>query len=264
MLASAAAPVPALLVNEAPGFTLARPAALSAGNIWQHSRGQGLEGPPQAGEAERCVAGHHSDHAKPTGRARAALLVQLYAQPRAATPLQGDLVSAEGRWEAPHTLQAAAVTVQQAWRDSYPLVSFTPQPSPLHEKREAPGAQHGGEQVSSSPQPATRAARQQGGAESWGSDQEQTSASLRTSPAAAVAAAATAAATAMRPTQSAEGPVLALEATPATAAAAARAAAERLAVCKFWVNTGRCAKGDACPHAHLQSGMLQQRWLNQM
>eukprot|EP00775_Hariotina_reticulata_P005195 gene5195-5433_t len=40
----------------------------------------------------------------------------------------------------------------------------------------------------------------------------------------------------------------------------------QLAVCKFWVNTGRCAKGAACPYAHLQSGVLpaaRNTWLKQ-
>jgi len=41
----------------------------------------------------------------------------------------------------------------------------------------------------------------------------------------------------------------------------------QLAVCKFWVNTGRCAKGAACPYTHLQSAVLpvaRNTWLKQL
>jgi hypothetical protein len=47
--------------------------------------------------------------------------------------------------------------------------------------------------------------------------------------------------------------VAAEQAPPPAAPATAPAVVQepQLAVCKFWVNTGRCAKGDACPYAHL-------------
>lgn len=38
--------------------------------------------------------------------------------------------------------------------------------------------------------------------------------------------------------------------TGAGAAAAARVSAPQVAVCKFWLNTGRCVKGTDCPYLH--------------
>lgn len=38
----------------------------------------------------------------------------------------------------------------------------------------------------------------------------------------------------------------------------------RLAVCKYFVNTGSCAKGAACPFLHLHTGALRQSWLADM
>ena len=54
-----------------------------------------------------------------------------------------------------------------------------------------------------------------------------------------------------------------------SAAAAAEGAADAaagaaLAACKYFVNTGRCSKGDACRFAHLHTGALRQRWLGDM
>jgi hypothetical protein len=132
----------------------------------------------------------------------------------------GDVVAVTGSMESEHVLQAVTVTVLQAWKASHGPVAFKPQPSPLKQLHKEQQQQHRQTQQQQQQQPKHQQQDQQEGG----------NVNAGASHAAAVATSA---------------------AVPETAAAAAVVQEPQLAVCKFWVNTGRCAKGDACPYAHL-------------
>jgi hypothetical protein len=151
----------------------------------------------------------------------------------------GDTVAVTGSCENEHVLQAVTVTVLQAWKTSNGQTAFKPHPSPLkqlHKKQQQQQQQqdtHTEQQVPDVSQPATAA--EAGCTDAGGIDTPGTTA---VDPQAAAAAADPQAAAAAADPQ-------------ASAAGAAVLREPQLAVCKFWVNTGRCAKGDACPYAHL-------------
>jgi hypothetical protein len=237
----------------------------------------------------------------------------------------GDIVAVTGRFENDHVLQAATVTVLQAWKASNGWTAFKPQPAALkrlYKQHQQQQQQQDDikEQQDDLSQPATLAA-EAGCGDAGGTDTGGTAASNPTAAGAATAAATAAEAgcddtggtetpgTAASNPAAAEAAATAAEAgcgdaggtdTPGTAAsnqtaAAAAADAEAgggdaggidttgttavdpqaaaaaaavlqdplLVVCKFWVNTGRCAKGDACPYAHLvdvRKSWVKRRW----
>ncbi|KAI7837842.1 hypothetical protein COHA_008330 [Chlorella ohadii] len=140
----------------------------------------------------------------------------------------GDIVSVQGRLAGRHEVQASSVVVLKAWREQHPLQTFRPQPSPLH----------GG---------AAQQQRQQQ------HSQQQPPAGNRAEALPSILAAATAAA----------GPIAAAEAGGAAGVTggAAGAAGAALPACKYFINTGRCSKGDACRFAHLHTEAMRQHWV---
>lgn len=145
----------------------------------------------------------------------------------------GDVVAATGRFlPARRELQAAAVAVLAPWRDSHPGQSFTPRPAPPHAAAEPP-------------QPAA-AEQQQRSADSNSPQKQQAGADLAPVP------------------EGPQGTTAAAAAAAAAAAGAVRRPSAQRQVCKYFVNSGRCAKGASCPFAHEHTGALRQRWLADM
>lgn len=64
---------------------------------------------------------------------------------------------------------------------------------------------------------------------------------------------------------SSTNPPLATAAAASEAPPAARVTGPQVSVCKFFVNTGRCAKGSSCPFLHTAAGgaASRSRWLQQ-
>eukprot|EP00878_Enallax_costatus_P014156 GHUV01014805.1.p1 GENE.GHUV01014805.1~~GHUV01014805.1.p1 ORF type:complete len:485 (+),score=155.37 GHUV01014805.1:561-2015(+) len=158
----------------------------------------------------------------------------------------------EGNWESQHTLQATKISVLQAWRERHDNVAFKPQPSSLHCRAAI-----------------IPAARQQP------DQQQQDGASQLMMPGVSLPAAPQLQQTAlMKPEGSASTDFNVLRnSNGSTAGPSAPARLQQpheqlqepqLAVCKFWLNSGRCAKGSACPYAHLQASALRPtkaKWL---
>ncbi len=146
----------------------------------------------------------------------------------------GDVVTVLGVREGGHVLQATRVDVVRPWQDTSAGVSFRPQPSPCQQQQQESAAAVGTATQPESQQPAAPPGAQQ--RNSW---------AVECSPTAFPAAVAAAATTGQQ-----SSPPLQQQ--------------QAQALCKFWVNTGRCAKGAECLYPHVQSGMLQQNWVAQM
>ncbi len=146
----------------------------------------------------------------------------------------GDVVTVLGVREGGHVLLAARVDIVRLWQDTSAGVSFRPQPSPYQQRRQESAAAVGAATQPESQQPAAPPSAQQ--RNSWAVERSPTAL-----PAAVAAAVITGPQSSPPPQQQ-----------------------QPQALCKFWVNTGRCAKGAECPYPHVQSGMLQQTWVTQM
>lgn len=159
----------------------------------------------------------------------------------------GDIVRVQGRLSGSNEVQATAISVVEAWRDSHPGQTFRPRPSPLHSS----GAQQGQEQQQQPSQQGQQERQQQqdglqppAASRAWQHSSPQADSAI---------AAALAAAGGASPNPS----TVAVAAATAGAGAAAAAAP----LCKAFVNTGSCAKGDACRFAHVHTGALRQQWV---
>jgi hypothetical protein len=170
----------------------------------------------------------------------------------------GDIVAVTGRFENDHVLQAVTVTVVQAWKASNGRTAFKPQPASLkrlykqHQQQQQQQQDDIKGQQDDLSQPATGA--EAGCGDAGGTDTRGTAASNPAEAAGAEAGCGDAGGTDAPGTTAVD---------PQAAAAAAVLQDPLLVVCKFWVNTGRCAKGDACPYAHLvdvRKSWVKRRW----
>lgn len=158
----------------------------------------------------------------------------------------GDIVKVEGRYESQHVMQATAVQILQTWQEHNAGVAFTPQPSLLHCQL-ADNSKHPEVQVQQQEQCYNSILQGDAGDPIINQQQLGSYANSHESldPRAGTPPACTA------------------------EQAAALVQPPQLAVCKFWVNSGRCAKGSGCPYSHLQpaalrtsrGSWLQARWV---
>jgi hypothetical protein len=154
----------------------------------------------------------------------------------------------EGQQQHPE-LQAVSIKVTQSWKLHSTGVSFKPQPAPRaqHKQRAAPPSLPQQQKQ----QPAAHGVDGKSHAHSASAERQvpadtlvKNNANFDTVAAAAVA-----------------GAVDAVD--------AARVTAPQVAICKFWVNTGRCAKGGNCPFLHTLlpaaagGALSRRRWLQQ-
>ena len=202
----------------------------------------------------------------------------------------GDVVQVEGRYctgtaaAGRYELQATAVVVLKAWRDSRPGEAFTPRPAPRHvgvelaEEQAQQGQQQGQQRLQKEqpqqeqlqlqqrpllpppPQQQAQQAQQQQPATSGGSTEQQQGTCQVAAPAARERGAAVAAAAAAR--EAAAGTAGTGGLLPvARPHSRAQQQEQHPAMCKAFVNSRQCAKGAQCPFAHGHTGALRQRWL---
>lgn len=164
-------------------------------------------------------------------------------------------------------MQAVSIKVTQPWKLHSPDVAFIPQPAPKAHKQP--------EQDAQSQQQAQQQQRQQLALSPQHEQQQQqqgvVGADLSSNAAAAGAAQDASGVHAEASSQPDTSPDAAQTAGSARAASSttARVTAPQVSVCKFWVNTGRCAKGSDCPYLHTllpaaAGGVAMRRnWLQQ-
>lgn len=191
----------------------------------------------------------------------------------------GDTVAVEGSYENEHSLLATRIVVLQSWRDTSPNTAFIPQPSALHSRSGKPTAQakpnsagHQGsqQQLLGQQHVAEQGQHQQAGPDHTASPTfgtatvEQANAgndcTSRTVPTHAAGTGHSSTPTAAVAAAVQQGGL------PAATAVQSQLHLRnpQLAVCKFWLNSGRCAKGAACPYMHLQASALRPtkaKWL---
>lgn len=162
----------------------------------------------------------------------------------------GDTVRVTGWCEqqAGHpVLRAVSIQVTQQWRQQHPDTGFIPRPAPKVHQHQAPSVHTPQHQ----PSPAQQAQQLDGvTVQQPQPDSAQPAGHTVSVPLAYVGSKASGTATA-----GTEGPVV----------QAARVTGPQVSVCKFWVNTGRCAKGAQCPFLHTllpaAGGVSRKTWL---
>ncbi|KIZ05374.1 hypothetical protein MNEG_2591 [Monoraphidium neglectum] len=164
----------------------------------------------------------------------------------------GDVVSFEGRYQDDESsiLTCLGFEVLQRWREVSGGASFAPRVPPRrqhgkHAARNGHGAVGEDQQARQQQQQNSEKAQQQKQQQRAEQQQEQ-----RATPNSGT-------------TTAAEAPG-AVQPSPAPATAAAVVAAPQLQLCKFYVNSGQCLKGDACPYAHVAAaarGAVLQSWV---
>lgn len=162
----------------------------------------------------------------------------------------GDTVRVTGWCEqqADHpALRAVSVQVTQPWRQQHPDAGFIPRPAPKvhqHQPQHAHTPQHQQNPAQQAQQPEDRTGQQQqpDSMQSAGDPVCVPTADAVNTPSGTAAA-------------GTDGPVV----------QAARVTSPQVSVCKFWVNTGRCAKGAQCPFLHTllpaAGGVSRKNWL---